>query len=139
MPAGPRGPSGMALGTSSGLPAGRGRAWRRCARGGLGRWGALGRPHSYFDLLSLLSVPADAFRSRAVKWEAWGAGLCSPCPPDCLLCCSVWGVRCLCSCSCKVGLLYNLLNTLRLIVSTQFITNFIQLQIDLPCSMFILC
>ena len=48
--------------------------------------------------------------------------------------------RCLAACSCsgKVGSLYNLLNTLRLIVSTQFITNFIQLQIDLPCSMFIL-
>ena len=65
---GPRDPSGMALSTSSGLPAGRGRAWRRRARGGLGMWGALGRPHSYFDLLSLLSAPTAAFRSRAVKW-----------------------------------------------------------------------
>ena len=92
---------------SSGLLADRGPAWRRYARGGLGRWGALGRPYSYFDLLCLLSAPAEAFRSRAAKWEAWRAGLCPACPPDCLPCCSLWGARFLCSCSCLSLLLFS--------------------------------
>ena len=82
-------------------------AWRRYARVVLGKWGELGRPHSYFDRLSLLSAPADAFRSRAVKWEVWRAGLCPACPPDCLPCCSLWGARFLCSCSCLSLLLFS--------------------------------
>ena len=98
--AGPPDPAGTSLDTSSKPPASRERALLRYERRGLDTWVSPGRPYSYFDRPTLASAPVAAFRSRAVRCAAWGVGLCSPCSPDCPLCCSGWGARfCFCSCS----------------------------------------